>query len=106
MDSGMLEAEYESFDALQPRLPEEVVGIMDQLLSHEASSYLISNSYLWMEDSFLKIDGVAYGKRSLADLVHLSVYRQAPLLKPKNARRDNLRKFCWSWGRYEGTATA
>ena len=35
MDSGMLQAEYESFDALQPRLPEEVVGIMDQLLCHE-----------------------------------------------------------------------
>ncbi|PWW74816.1 Mak10-domain-containing protein [Tuber magnatum] len=35
MDSGMLRAEYESFDALQPRLPEEVVGIMDQLLCHE-----------------------------------------------------------------------
>lgn len=37
MDSGMLQAEYESFDALQPRLPEEVVGIMDQLLCHEVS---------------------------------------------------------------------
>jgi len=35
MDSGMLLAEYESFDALQPRLPEEVVGIMDQLICHE-----------------------------------------------------------------------
>ncbi|KAG0634665.1 Mak10 subunit, NatC N-terminal acetyltransferase-domain-containing protein [Tuber brumale] len=35
MDSGMLRAEYELFDALQPRLPEEVVGIMDQLLCHE-----------------------------------------------------------------------
>lgn len=52
MDSGMLEAEYESFDALQPRLPEEVVGIMDQLLSHEASSYSMSKSYLWMGDLF------------------------------------------------------
>ncbi|KAH0610820.1 uncharacterized protein H6S33_011247 [Morchella sextelata] len=35
MDSGMLEAEYESFNALKPRLPEEVIGIMDQLLSYE-----------------------------------------------------------------------
>lgn len=96
MDSGMLEAEYESFDALQPRLPEEVVGIMDQLLSHEASSYSMSKSYLWMEDSFLETDGVAYGKCALADLVHLSVYRQTSLLKPKNTQRDNLCKFCGS----------
>jgi hypothetical protein len=46
MDSGMLEAEYESFNALQPRLPEEVVGIMDQLLSHEVSGY----SYLYSDE--------------------------------------------------------
>lgn len=39
MDSGLLEAQYESFDALQPRLPEEVIGIMDQLLSHEVSNH-------------------------------------------------------------------
>lgn len=46
MDSGMLEAEYESFDALQPRLPEEVAGIMDQLLSHEASDHSVNIMYL------------------------------------------------------------
>lgn len=105
MDSGMLEAEYESFDALQPRLPEEVVGIMDQLLSHEAS-HPISKLYLWMGDSFLETDGMAYGKRALADLVHLSVYRQASFVKPKNTQRVDLCKFCGSWSRYKGTAAA
>lgn len=91
MDSGMLEAEYESFDALQPRLPEEVVGIMDQLLSHEASSYLISKPYLRMEYSFLETDGMAYGKRALTDPVHLFVYRQASFIKSKNTQRND---FC------------
>jgi hypothetical protein len=46
MDSGMLEAEYESFNALKPRLPEEVIGIMDQLLSYEASSNSINKNFI------------------------------------------------------------
>ncbi|KAL7274555.1 N-alpha-acetyltransferase, non-catalitic subunit [Rhizina undulata] len=35
MDSGMIEPEYESFDCLQPKLPEEIIGIVDRLLSQE-----------------------------------------------------------------------
>ncbi|KAI5852246.1 Mak10 subunit, NatC N-terminal acetyltransferase-domain-containing protein [Tricharina praecox] len=35
MDSGLLEPEYELFDAWKPRLPEELVGIMDRLLCNE-----------------------------------------------------------------------
>lgn len=35
MDSGLLEPEYESFEVMAPRIPEEVLGIMDQLLCHE-----------------------------------------------------------------------
>lgn len=74
MDSGMLEAEYESFNALKPRLPEEVIGIMDQLLSYEASSNSINkNLYDW--GLILGVDGVAQWKRSLADSFHLSVHR-------------------------------
>jgi hypothetical protein len=35
MDSGLLEPEYEHFDAWKPRLPEEIIGIMDRLLCNE-----------------------------------------------------------------------
>lgn len=35
MDSGLLEPEYENFDAWQERLPEEIIGIMDRLLCNE-----------------------------------------------------------------------
>ncbi|KAI5787129.1 Mak10 subunit, NatC N-terminal acetyltransferase-domain-containing protein [Geopyxis carbonaria] len=40
MDSGLLEPEYESFDALKPRLPEEIIGIMDHLLCHEMAWHM------------------------------------------------------------------
>lgn len=105
MDSGMLEAEYESFNALQPRLPEEVIGIMDQLLSHEASNNSRSKLCLWTKDSFFKIDGMAYGKCPLTDFVHLPIYRQASFLEPENTRRGNLCKSSWNWckHRYERT---
>jgi hypothetical protein len=36
MDSGLMEQDaVENYDVLQPRLPEEIIGILDQLLSHE-----------------------------------------------------------------------
>jgi len=38
MDGGLLEPEYELFDAWKPRLPEELVGIMDRLLCNEVFS--------------------------------------------------------------------
>ena len=41
MDSGLLEPEYESFDALKERSPEEIVGIMDRLLCHEVRTTAI-----------------------------------------------------------------
>ena len=37
MDSGLLEPEYEAFDPWKPRLPEEILGIMDRLLCNEVS---------------------------------------------------------------------
>lgn len=42
MDSGLLEPEYESFEVSTPRLPEEVLGVMDQLLSHEVADQSIA----------------------------------------------------------------
>ncbi|CCX30815.1 Similar to N-alpha-acetyltransferase 35, NatC auxiliary subunit; acc. no. Q7T322 [Pyronema omphalodes CBS 100304] len=40
MDSGLLEPEYENFDAWQERLPEEIIGIMDRLLCNEMAWHL------------------------------------------------------------------
>ncbi|TGZ84802.1 Mak10-domain-containing protein [Ascodesmis nigricans] len=40
MDSGLLEPEYESFEAAKPREPEEIIGIMDRLLCHETAWHL------------------------------------------------------------------
>lgn len=37
MDSGLLKPEYECFDCLKPRLPEEIIGILDGLLCTEVS---------------------------------------------------------------------
>ena len=44
MDSGFLaegETLRDDYDVLQPMLPDELVGLMDQLLCHEVSLSLI-----------------------------------------------------------------
>lgn len=35
MDCGLMEPEYERFDPWKPRLPEEIIGIMDRLLCNK-----------------------------------------------------------------------
>jgi hypothetical protein len=41
MDSGLMEQDaFENYDVLAPRLPEEIIGILDQLLSHEVCTIL------------------------------------------------------------------
>ena len=36
MDSGLMEQDAaDNYEVLAPRLPEEIIGILDQLLSHE-----------------------------------------------------------------------
>ena len=80
MDSGMLLAEYESFDALQPRLPEEVVGIMDQLLCHEVRDDCLHRPKDLLMT--LGIDGMAHGKCSFADIIYFTLHRQAPVFQP------------------------
>lgn len=72
MDSGLLEPEYESFDALKPRLPEEIIGIMDHLLCHEVGSMfdVSPNNGL-----LIRADGMAYGACSFTNALHMSLYR-------------------------------
>ena len=38
MDCGLMEPEYERFDPWKPRLPEEIIGIMDRLLCNKVPS--------------------------------------------------------------------
>lgn len=47
MDAGLLEPEYEKFDPWTPRLPEEIVGIMDRLLCNEVRMYGIKIRMGW-----------------------------------------------------------
>lgn len=35
MDCGLMEPEYERFDPWKPRLPEEIIGVMDRLLCNK-----------------------------------------------------------------------
>jgi hypothetical protein len=54
MDSGLLEPEYELFDAWKPRLPEEIIGIMDRLLCNEVCP---SSGHEWMKVDFFRWHG-------------------------------------------------
>lgn len=59
MDSGCLqpgETMEDDYDFGQPLLPEEIIGIIDQLLCHEASHF----SCNW-QISWFNVDGLAYG---------------------------------------------
>jgi hypothetical protein len=49
MDSGLLEPEYERFDPWKPRLPEEIIGIMDRLLCNEVGKNMAcAGSFQWV----------------------------------------------------------
>lgn len=75
MDSGFLapgESLDEDYDVLKELLPEEVVGIMDQLVCFEVGSFMSSidpcGLYLMLIAGLL--DGVAYGSSAFTVPVH------------------------------------
>ncbi|KAA8913299.1 Mak10 subunit, NatC N-terminal acetyltransferase-domain-containing protein [Sphaerosporella brunnea] len=71
MDSGLLEPEYERFYAWAPRLPEEIIGIMDHLLCNEMawhlgsalSQTLFANLYIdkLLSSSPMKLEQATFG---------------------------------------------
>jgi hypothetical protein len=76
MDSGYLEpgeTMEDEYDYSQTLLPEEIIGIIDQLLCHEVCPYL----QIFELANF--IDGMAYGPPALSNNIHQSVHRQAPI---------------------------
>ena len=78
MDSGYLaggEKLDDDYDVLRKLLPEETLGIMDQLLCHEVGFQLLIATSGGISDADLGyIDGLAHGKPSLTNTVHLSLH--------------------------------
>lgn len=79
MDSGYIapgenqaQALEDDYDVRQELTPEEVIGLMDQLLCHEVRSYP-RNIFRIGADS--RPDGVAYGSSSLADTIYVHLPR-------------------------------
>jgi len=73
MDSGYLkpgETMQDEYDFGQALLPEEIIGIIDQLLCHEV------RDSVWKFGGFLAdlTDGVAYGSSARPDHLHQLVY--------------------------------
>ncbi len=67
MDSGYLEdgeTMEDDYDFSHPLLPDEIIGIIDQLLYHEVSN----NFILYGSTNF--VDGLAYGTSSCSNYFH------------------------------------
>jgi hypothetical protein len=72
MDSGYLEpgeSMEDEYDFSEALLPEEIIGIIDQLLCHEVRCHLVCS---WLVVNVT--DGLAYGSSSLTDNLHQSLY--------------------------------
>ena len=74
MDSGYLEPGEtmdDDYDFTKPLLPEEILGIIDQLICHEVLPLDIY-SIFYVNDI---LDGVAYGAPAGPDNLHQLIYR-------------------------------
>ena len=72
MDSGYLkpgETMQDDYDFGQALLPEEIIGIIDQLLCHEVSGSVLKTGF-----AADLIDGVAYGSPAGPDHLYQLVY--------------------------------
>lgn len=75
MDSGYLrpgETMEDNYDYGQALLPEEIIGIIDQLLCHEVCALL--QPYNIQKFILTGIDGLAYGTSPWPDSLHKSIY--------------------------------
>jgi len=78
MDSGFLvegDTLYDTYDVGKPLLPEEVIGIMDQLLCHEVS-HLDLLLYIFLVSDILisPLDGMANGTSIVSNCIHKSLH--------------------------------
>jgi hypothetical protein len=79
MDSGYLaqgETLEDDYDVLRELLPEEVVGIMDEMLCYEVCTHPLPHqeirTFLMLIVGFL--DGVAYGPSTFPDSLHIVLH--------------------------------
>lgn len=83
MDSGCLEhgeTMEDEYDFCQTLLPEEIIGIIDQLLCHEVMC--LDNELFISITSLTFPDGLAYGTPTCTNSIHKSLRRQAALALP------------------------
>jgi hypothetical protein len=87
MDSGYLgpgDTLEDDYDVLRELLPDEVVGIMDQLLCTEVCS-----GALWprtIAEIWDSLGRMVHGKSPSADIVLLDIHRQVTMAGTKNVR--------------------
>lgn len=94
MDSGFLregETLEDEFDVLKELLPEEVVGLMDQILCHEVRDLQGLRFDGRQEQRLMLIlgllDGMAYGPPALTVPLHLLSYRSSIVAGTQEVRR-------------------
>ena len=83
MDSGFLtqdETFEDEFDILKELLPEEMVGLMDQVLRHEVRC--VGRQCNCLQEQYLMLilgllDGMAYGPPTVTVPFHLLLYRSS-----------------------------
>lgn len=82
MDSGYLgpgenhaQALEDDYDVMRELAPEEVMGIMDELLCHEVGTSLYSTKDVAKYTA--SADGVAHGTSPFSNALHIHIYRQA-----------------------------
>ena len=81
MDSGYLapgETLEDEYDVLRTLLPEEVVGIMDQMLCYEVSIHLcFPRTCLMLIEGYL--GSMAYGSSIVPNSIYLTLYRSVTM---------------------------
>ena len=97
MDSGFLgpgESVEHNYNVLRELLPQEVVGIMDQMLCFEVCFDRNPNTGSKRTILILIIgivDDMAHGTSSLTITIHISIYRPTSLARSQDVRASKLR---------------
>lgn len=98
MDSGFLEPGEtmdDDYDVLRDLSPEQVIGIMDQLLCHEVRSLYLARGLADVEWA----GSMACRKSFAADSVHIHIYRQTSLAGAETSRASPISAQFESTGR-------
>ena len=76
MDSGFLlpgEKLHDDYDVLREPLPEEVLGIIDQMICYEVNLRMLQLKLL---RAYPSLDGMASGLSIVSDALHITLHRQ------------------------------